>query len=482
MTTTTDASASPPPPPPSVIIVGAGPVGAATAYGLRTLGFDVLLCDRAAGATDTEGNDNGATTTTGVAAVQGAGFAESEKDAPGGGISMYGNGFTALRGLGLYDKVTSRPHHAIRDVYFMKMDGTDGIQHFVAATEGAERSQFLRYHVHRPLLDACLAVGVRIETGKKVVAIDIADDDNDQNDKAVTVRFADGSTASAACVVGADGMHSAVRRLAFPQSFPHPRVWAVGYIGVFPLGETDLAHDLGLYSDAVSGNFVFTNRCAPTLGSFIVSEFGKIGASEPAAAAGSASDLLDDGNSWRPYTDLPANAARLAEKVAAWGAPPPVADAVRNASRLTPITIYDLPPLPTLHDARGRVVLLGDAAHGTVPTTGQGLNLGLEDAATLVDLFREFPRAAADRDARAAVFKMYEDARMPRVRSVCKAARDVANSLKAGSWIEAAFGRFMMRVVFSVFSYFGVTDDTVGYDYRSDVKRVVDKHRSGLAK
>lgn len=47
--------------------------------------------------------------------------------------------------------------------------------------------------------------------------------------------------------------------------------------------------------------------------------------------------------------------------------------------------LYDLPALPTWH--RGRVVLIGDAAHPTLPFAGQGGAQAIEDAAALAVLF-----------------------------------------------------------------------------------------------
>lgn len=67
-----------------------------------------------------------------------------------------------------------------------------------------------------------------------------------------------------------------------------------------------------------------------------------------------------------------------------------------------------VPVVPTW--ARGRTAILGDAAHGTMPTLGQGAAMAVEDAATLgVLLQRGTPRA--DVPARLAA---YETLRKPR--------------------------------------------------------------------
>jgi len=65
---------------------------------------------------------------------------------------------------------------------------------------------------------------------------------------------------------------------------------------------------------------------------------------------------------------------------------------------------------------RGRVVLLGDAAHAMTPNTGQGAGMALEDAWVLA---RELARAPTVAQA----LQTYETIRVPRVRAIHRASR-----------------------------------------------------------
>jgi salicylate hydroxylase len=65
----------------------------------------------------------------------------------------------------------------------------------------------------------------------------------------------------------------------------------------------------------------------------------------------------------------------------------------------------------------GRVVLIGDAAHGMLPHQGQGANTTIEDAVTLAELL-----ARGARDPLAEVFATYERLRKARTRSIQRAS------------------------------------------------------------
>jgi salicylate hydroxylase len=84
--------------------------------------------------------------------------------------------------------------------------------------------------------------------------------------------------------------------------------------------------------------------------------------------------------------------------------------------------IYDREPLPQW--TRGRVTLLGDAAHPTMPTLAQGANMAIEDGFVLA-------RALADHDDVDAALTAYVAARQPRTARVTLQSRQqFANNRK----------------------------------------------------
>lgn len=90
--------------------------------------------------------------------------------------------------------------------------------------------------------------------------------------------------------------------------------------------------------------------------------------------------------------------------------------------RIVATDVYDCAPLPAWH--RGRIVLVGDAAHPSLPHMGQGTSQAFEDAAVLAD------RLASVDDVETAL-RQYHQRRRSRARAAWSQARMLA---RVGGW------------------------------------------------
>jgi len=256
--------------------------------------------------------------------------------------------------------------------------------------------------VHRRTLRQVLSgrLGTRLRTGAAVVSY-TADADS------VTVTLADGSTARGDILVGADGIRSAVRT----QLMPQVPVIATGIRGIGVYGRTPLTADLDdLMPDILNqGVLMAVDRKGSRL---LIATFRPRRPADQAAheiapdvevdavpayvmisCSVMPGTVVPPAAQWTAQTPIDLRASMLAA-VQGWH---PAAQAL--VAGMDPESIFAIPfgylePAETWQPSR--VTVVGDAAHGMLPTLGMGANLSLNDAALLVEQLDQVGRGEAD--------------------------------------------------------------------------------------
>jgi len=280
----------------------------------------------------------------------------------GAGVGLWPNAMTALEPIGLSGQVAELAVTVTRQG-LRRSDGT-----WLMCFPGdlmAQRWGAGFVLVHRAELQQLLAA----ELGPSALHLGARCTGFDDGHRAVTARFADGREAQADVLVGADGVHSAVRAQLFGPAPLRYRGYTV-VRGITAAGSVPLPAD-GTQTWGRGARF----GLGPASGDRIIWY-----ATWNAAAGGK--DEAD-------------TAARLRELFGGWHDPiPAVIDATAETA-LIRNDIYDRRPTRTW--SRGRVALIGDAIHPMTPDLAQGACQAIVDATTLATCL------AAARDSRAAL-------------------------------------------------------------------------------
>jgi 2-polyprenyl-6-methoxyphenol hydroxylase-like FAD-dependent oxidoreductase len=367
------------------IVAGGGIGGLATAVALRGAGIDVAVHER----------------TADVVRAQ-----------RGGGIHIWHNGMRALQELGLgeaLERVGARVEHTQ-----FRSWRDDPLVHWEVGpfgrSIGAPTIGVTREDLHPVLLDALPPGTVRL--GSSCIGYST-------DETGVTVQLSDGGEARADLLIGADGIHSAVRSQLQGDSPPRHAGYAIWQAVV----DFDRAHELVPMGDfhlywGPGSRFAYYH-----VGGERLYWFGLVNA-EPG----------DPDPSPRRQAAL--------EAFAGWPGPIEAMIAATDEDAITWRDIYDRPP-----DRRwgeGRVTLVGDAAHAMTFNVSQGACQTLEDAVTLM---RCLERGA---DVETAL-RAYERKRARRTAGIQKRAWRIG---AAGRWERALACRArdaVMRVAFPLF-------------------------------
>ena len=338
-----------------VAIVGGGIGGAAAANALLQHGIDVQVYEQASALAEV-----------------------------GAGVAIQPNGIRVLRRLGLGDDILRWGARWV-DPQFRRADGT-----FIAPMwppEQAEQIEF--YGMHRADLLGMLVDKLPsdiIHTGHRCVGFE-------QDAEQATVTFANGERVTADVVVGADGIHSSLQPHVVEPSPPIPS-GSMAYRGIITAASVS-------WPEGVMRNWLGAGKrfmVYPVRAGELLNYVGFV----PVDA------LIKE--SW----SAPGDPAALAAEFAGWD--PLVETVLAQVDTCFRWGLYDREPLPTW--SRGRLTLLGDAAHPMLPHAGQGANQAIEDGMALAAIL-----AQADRTTVPRALRVYELVRRERTAGVQRMSR-----------------------------------------------------------
>lgn len=338
---------------PHIAIIGAGMGGLAAAATLRQRGIDVTVYEQAPA------------------------FARI-----GAGIQMLPNSCRVLRGIGILDQlrqIAFEPYSHLNRVW-----DTGEVKRELPMPETLFGAPFLCMHradLHEALCSLLPAEVIHL--GKKLVGLE-------QNGTGpVTMSFADGSTATADAVIGADGVHSVVRDIIIGPDMPLHK-GRIAYRAVFDaslMNGGEIApsrtkwwgidrHIVIYYTAANRDSLYFVTSVEEPAG-WVTAESW--------SAKGDVNELRAAYEGFHPEVQMVLNACPDCHK---WA-------------------ILEREPLPTWSDRR--VALLGDSCHPMTPYMAQGAATSIEDAAVLARCL-----ADVEGDDIPGAFRRYEANRKPR--------------------------------------------------------------------
>jgi 2-polyprenyl-6-methoxyphenol hydroxylase-like FAD-dependent oxidoreductase len=299
----------------------------------------------------------------------------AELEAVGAGLGLAANAVEALERLGVADQVRARGERA-ETLVARKPSGRSIIELPLAGRE--------MFGVHRADLQEVLAAA--LGDGLRLGAVCTGFHDDRER---VTVTLADGEQLQGDVLVGADGLRSTTRAWLLQDG---PPTYA-GYTGWRAVAELDERLLGGLMSETWGRGVRF--GLIP-IGAGRVYWFVSESRPEPEAPV------------------VPGDKDRLARLVSGWHDPIQAAIASTPGEAISGTGIYARAPARTW--GRGRVTLLGDAAHPMTPDLSQGAAQALEDAVVLAASLR-------DVDDPVAGLRAYEEARRRRTAPIVKRSR-----------------------------------------------------------
>ncbi|KAF3769705.1 putative salicylate hydroxylase [Cryphonectria parasitica EP155] len=279
----------------------------------------------------------------------------------GGAVMLSPNALRVLHALDLYNKVKSKGYN------FNTLEYKDGPGNLLETYEfgSQEKYGFQALRVYRHVLIDTLVEelkekGISVIFGKKFSHV-VKDEEN-----GVTFAFTDGTTETAQLLVGADGIHSKVRRHLYPDLEPQ-FIHMAGITAAVPTSQLKLPEGYHIPVTITSPNGAFVIAPQEPDGSEVL--------------IGKQRRLLEQSQAgWEKTLEAKEDAVRFLQQDNEL-----FPEIVQNAtshistSKLNIWPFFIVPRLDQWASETRRVIILSDAAHAIPPSAGQGINQAFED-------------------------------------------------------------------------------------------------------
>ncbi len=347
-----------------IAILGGGVGGVSSAIALKLKGFNVTVYERH----------------------------ESESNI-GAGIVVWPNAAYVLEQLKILDEIKRKsgyPSAMQRLSNEGEKLGSINIEE-INKLMGYPSLSILRYDFQNLLVSKLNALGVSIKYGYEVTNIN-------KNESCINIRFKNGQKASADLVIGADGRMSSIARKYVTGDNKPTFQRFINWIGVYESKEK-------VFGEIVVKDYWGVGE---RFGIVPVSSYKAYWAGGISAAKVGIRNPLEYKN-------------ELKNIFSNW--PDPINEIITRTptSRINKIYVHDHDPIDTWH--KNNLIIIGDAAHAPLPTSGQGACQALEDAWHLANCLSENSKNVSE------AFSKFTNLRVKKTAGIISAGRGLASSL-----------------------------------------------------
>lgn len=317
----------------------------------------------------------------------------------GGSVTIFPNGMKILREIGVADKVISKGA-CMHQARFSNQKGVL-MGYYSMGNEkiyGEPTITIQRSVLHNILLEKSSSIGISVNFGRKLNSL------NQEKDY-VSLKFYNKLEIKAKYVVGADGIHSVVRKYISSENVS-PRYANQIYIGGF-ISEKEIIDSFKL-----DKNTQYITVGPQSFFAYSIVDNVKKSDYNLLWYCYLQKEKYLTKQALKNYTEdiILSEVSQIHDN---WH--DPISDLILNTKKVVKTNIYDMQGIETWSNKR--ILIIGDSCHAMHPISGQGASFAMEDAQLLAFLLNRETQSVSD------IFKKFEKLRNARIAPVAKKAR-----------------------------------------------------------